>query len=104
MGVNAEANGGQIHLSVADEGMGIAPEELNHIFEEFYQLENPERDRSKGLGLGLAIVRQNYLGVVVTFFAHPIEMSVDRVWQIHYRWAGLDAAALHGKVHRRRFN
>ncbi len=35
---------------VADTGRGIAPAEQEHIFEEFYQLENPERDRTKGLG------------------------------------------------------
>jgi signal transduction histidine kinase/CheY-like chemotaxis protein len=43
---------------VADTGRGIAPAEQDHIFEEFYQLENPERDRTKGLGLGLSIVRR----------------------------------------------
>jgi signal transduction histidine kinase/CheY-like chemotaxis protein len=45
-------------LSVADTGRGIPVEEQDKIFEEFYQLENPERDRSKGLGLGLAIVQR----------------------------------------------
>lgn len=45
-------------LSVADTGRGIPREEQGKIFEEFYQLENPERDRSKGLGLGLAIVQR----------------------------------------------
>ena len=50
--------GEQWHLSVADTGRGIPREEQGNIFEEFYQLENPERDRSKGLGLGLAIVQR----------------------------------------------
>jgi signal transduction histidine kinase/ActR/RegA family two-component response regulator len=45
-------------LSVADTGTGIPSAEQDKIFEEFYQLENPERDRSKGLGLGLAIVQR----------------------------------------------
>jgi len=45
-------------LVVADTGVGIAPAEQSRIFEEFYQVDNPERDRSKGLGLGLAIVRR----------------------------------------------
>ncbi len=43
---------------VADTGCGIALAEQEHVFEEFYQLENPERDRTKGLGLGLSIVRR----------------------------------------------
>jgi len=43
-------------LSVIDSGPGIAAEEQARIFEEFYQIGNPERDRAKGLGLGLSIV------------------------------------------------
>jgi len=43
-------------LSVRDSGCGIALAEQSNIFEEFYQIDNPERDRAKGLGLGLSIV------------------------------------------------
>ncbi|WAC73718.1 ATP-binding protein [Roseateles sp. SL47] len=43
-------------LSVRDTGMGIPDHEQSRIFEEFYQVGNPERDRAKGLGLGLSIV------------------------------------------------
>jgi len=45
-------------LTVTDTGHGIPPEEQENVFEEFYQVGNPERDRTKGLGLGLAIVRR----------------------------------------------
>jgi len=45
-------------LEVRDSGIGIPPEQHEHIFAEFVQLGNPERDRTKGLGLGLAIVRR----------------------------------------------
>ncbi len=45
-------------VSVSDTGPGIAEADLDKIFEEFYQVGNPERDRSRGLGLGLAIVRR----------------------------------------------
>ncbi len=45
-------------IAVADTGRGIALDEQEKIFEEFYQLENQERDRNKGLGLGLSIVRR----------------------------------------------
>ena len=47
-----------IAISVIDTGPGIAREEQDRIFDEFYQLQNPERDRSKGMGLGLAIVKR----------------------------------------------
>lgn len=43
-------------LEVWDTGIGIAPEQYPEVFREFQQLNNPERDRHKGLGLGLAIV------------------------------------------------
>jgi CheY-like chemotaxis protein/anti-sigma regulatory factor (Ser/Thr protein kinase) len=43
-------------VSVCDSGCGIAPEEQARIFEEFYQVNNPQRDRARGLGLGLSIV------------------------------------------------
>lgn len=47
---------GQLVLEVWDTGVGIAAKDHIRIFKEFQQLANPERDRSKGLGLGLAIV------------------------------------------------
>lgn len=46
----------QIEIEVGDTGPGIPADKQKEIFEEFRQLQNPERDRSKGLGLGLAIV------------------------------------------------
>jgi len=48
----------KLRISVSDTGPGIPESEQERVFEEFYQLNNPERDRSKGLGLGLAIVRR----------------------------------------------
>lgn len=48
----------QWRVEVWDTGPGIAPEEQERVFEEFYQAGNPERDRRGGLGLGLSIVRR----------------------------------------------
>ncbi len=45
-------------VEVSDTGIGIPNSEIDSIFNEYYQLNNPERDRSKGLGLGLAIVKR----------------------------------------------
>ncbi len=47
---------GILRVKVLDSGTGIARDQQALIFEDFYQIENPERDRSKGLGLGLATV------------------------------------------------
>lgn len=47
---------GHAVIQVWDTGVGIPAERTKEIFEEFTQLGNPERDRSQGLGLGLAIV------------------------------------------------
>ncbi|MGE8153912.1 ATP-binding protein [Pseudomonas vancouverensis] len=46
-----------LEIQIFDTGPGIASEHRDQIFEEFVQLHNAERDRSQGLGLGLAIVR-----------------------------------------------
>jgi CheY-like chemotaxis protein len=48
--------GENVRLDVIDTGIGVAPEKLTEIFEEFRQLNNPARDANQGLGLGLAIV------------------------------------------------
>ena len=58
--VSVRCTAGQdpVVLEVADTGPGIAREEHERIFDEFTQLGNPERDRRKGLGLGLATVKR----------------------------------------------
>ena len=57
--LSAEAGpDGRVLLRVSDTGPGIPEQERERVFEEFYQIGNPSRDRSQGLGLGLAIVRR----------------------------------------------
>jgi len=56
--VGVTRNGEDFIVKVADSGRGIPEAEQTRVFEEFYQLDNPERDRTRGLGLGLAIVRR----------------------------------------------
>ncbi len=48
----------ELVVTIADSGRGIPEAEHARVFEEFYQLDNPERDRTRGLGLGLAIVKR----------------------------------------------
>ena len=47
--------GAEALIQVWDTGIGIAPEHRETIFDEYFQVGNPERDKAKGLGLGLAI-------------------------------------------------
>ena len=56
--VGCRRAGAQLSLQVWDTGRGIPSDKQQRVFEEFYQLDNPERDRAKGLGLGLAIVQR----------------------------------------------
>lgn len=51
-------DGPRLLLTVKDTGRGIPPEAQPHVFEEFYQVDNPGHDRSRGLGLGLAITKR----------------------------------------------
>lgn len=53
--VAVRRRGDLVRVEVWDSGMGIPTDKYDTIFEEFQQLGNPERDRRKGLGLGLAI-------------------------------------------------
>lgn len=56
-------------IQVRDNGPGIAPQDQETIFQEFVQLSNPQRDRSLGLGLGLAIVQR-----LVKLLGHQVEV------------------------------
>jgi signal transduction histidine kinase len=56
--VGCRRRGQKLRVQVWDTGIGILAHQTEIIFEEFYQIGNPERDRRKGLGLGLAIVKR----------------------------------------------
>jgi len=59
---------GGLRIEVWDSGVGIPADRLHDVFHEFVQIDNPERDRKHGLGLGLAIVERmaKLLGTHVT--------------------------------------
>ncbi|GAB4386126.1 response regulator [Albidovulum sp.] len=48
----------ELHITVEDTGVGIAPEHVEHIFGEFNQVEEEANRRHEGTGLGLAITRE----------------------------------------------
>lgn len=56
--IRSEVVDDRVVLSVVDTGIGISDDKQSLVFGEFTQLNNPERDRNKGLGLGLSIVQR----------------------------------------------
>ena len=54
--IQLEMNDGEVRLSITDQGVGIAHEHLERIFDRFYRI-SPSDERSSGSGLGLAVVR-----------------------------------------------
>jgi signal transduction histidine kinase/CheY-like chemotaxis protein len=67
--VGCRRRGDALRIEVWDSGIGIPEDQRSSIFREFYQLPAAERDRSGGLGLGLAIVDR-----LCRLLGHPIEL------------------------------
>ncbi|NVD40447.1 response regulator [Ensifer sp. HO-A22] len=61
--------GNFVEIQVLDTGCGIPADQQAMVFEEFVQLQNPARDRTQGLGLGLAIVRRT-----AELLQHPLRL------------------------------
>ncbi|AWK88791.1 hybrid sensor histidine kinase/response regulator [Azospirillum thermophilum] len=61
--------GDRLRVEVGDTGIGIPEDQLSRIFEEFHQIGNQERDRTQGLGLGLAIVQR-----ISRLLDHPVSV------------------------------
>lgn len=79
--VTLEVLAGQVVLSCADDGIGIAPADHDRVFEEFYRSPDPEAASRSGTGLGLAIVRRvvDQLGGRIVLESAPGAGSTFRV-------------------------
>ncbi|WP_369600872.1 hybrid sensor histidine kinase/response regulator [Hahella sp. SMD15-11] len=71
-----------VRLVVWDSGIGIPAEAQSQVFKEFVQLHNPERDRSKGLGLGLAIVNRT-----CQLLGHSLRLTSREGWGTRFEVA-----------------
>jgi len=66
--IRATCKDNHLHLTVRDDGIGIPPEDLNRIFDRFYQVDAKPSRQFEGLGIGLSLVRD------------IVEMHKGRVW------------------------
>ena len=90
--INCTVVGDSAVIRIEDTGIGVPPEALELIFDEYYQVDNPARDRSQGLGLGLSIVRYltrclghdlkvaSMLGKGTSFSRHARSIRASRPW------------------------
>jgi PAS domain S-box-containing protein len=63
---------GVLQISIEDTGIGVSQQDQSRIWLEFEQLHNEQRDRRRGLGLGLAIVRR-----LSALLEHPMELESE---------------------------
>jgi len=56
--VQLDTDASEVRVTVRDSGIGIDAGDRDRIFEEYFQVRNPARDRARGMGLGLAIVKR----------------------------------------------
>jgi len=56
--ISARVRGGDVLFQVWDTGIGIMQKDIGKIYDEFFQVNNPQRDSSIGLGLGLSIAKR----------------------------------------------
>jgi len=87
--VGVRKRGSDVRLEVWDTGRGIDAKQQKHIFDEYYQIDNPERDSEKGLGLGLAIVKRlsDLLGHPIGFKSElgRVHVFISRCRRLHCR-------------------
>lgn len=73
--VRALRQGDEVHISVSDTGIGIAPEHLPHLFTRFYRVDKSRSRAGGGSGIGLTIAK------------HLVEAHEGRIWA-HSQGAG----------------
>jgi PAS domain S-box-containing protein len=80
--IQAQTRGGGVKITVRDSGIGIAPDALPHIFEEFRQVDGDQTRRHGGAGLGLTISRRlaEQMGGTISVTSEPGAGSTFTLW------------------------
>jgi two-component system phosphate regulon sensor histidine kinase PhoR len=66
--IMAKAKEAMVQIDISDTGIGIPPDALDNLFQEFYRVDNPINQQVKGSGLGLSLVK------------HIIEANKGKIW------------------------
>ncbi|MFA5115453.1 MAG: GAF domain-containing sensor histidine kinase [Candidatus Omnitrophota bacterium] len=66
--LKAKGNDEAVEVAIADSGIGMPPDALTHLFEEFYRVDNAVNQQVKGTGLGLSLVK------------HIVEAHKGKIW------------------------
>ena len=102
-------HGTTLGIEVWDTGIGIPENEIHAVFDEYHQVDNTARERSRGLGLGLSIVKRlaDLLGHRIEVHSRPgrgsvfaievplvsRELASDAVYQAHVDGSGFATKA-----------
>ncbi|MEP6482611.1 MAG: ATP-binding protein, partial [Rhodoglobus sp.] len=70
--LECEDDGDKVRITIRDTGLGIAPDNQQRVFQEYFQVHNASRDRANGVGLGLAIVKR-----ACDLLGHPITLRSE---------------------------
>jgi len=90
--VDARADGDAVEVAVADTGRGIPADQLDRVFEDFHQLDDPSPGRPRGFGIGLSTVKRvaEVLGAALEVRSQPGRGSV---FAVRLPAAAVDAVA-----------
>ncbi|MEG2477448.1 MAG: DUF3365 domain-containing protein [Raoultibacter sp.] len=75
LSINVDESDGSVRMRMADDGIGIAPEDQERIFERFFQVDSTSTRKYNGSGLGLALVREY---AAVQGFSVSVESELGR--------------------------
>ena len=87
-------NPGQVFVSVQDDGIGIDPEDVEHVFDRFYKADKSHHQPGTGLGLSIAREVLQRMGQSITVRSQPEQGAVFTFSLSRQGEAGLEPGRL----------